>query len=875
MDLQTIKQNLLDAIFADPNKVFNGAPFAPLEWNDRYKGGTWYSRNHINGARSKSGRGAYIADGRNDKHAYIADENGSETIEILKYWEETKGERFPNCPDLFSLYGIEPPTYDREQQQRAAERKTATDSLLADIRADYLGNAGAAVRGYLSAPIAEGGRGYDAATVERMADYIGVITAATAKRLSAVSGLPIPDNVADRWPLVILTKSKRDGTIQYAKFRTIAPNATGSDKWHNPTKGNTGTGRDDVDPYNYNNTSFLSATGSRTVVVVESELCAAHATAKGIKNVIALRGSDGIKPALARRLMREHCQRVVILYDTETTAEGRAKTAKKIQATIDKLRNAAATLQINVATIPTEYNAKDPDELLATHPQDGSTILQDIIDNAPAAYRWTAAQAATQYTAAANDTEREQIERDIVKRTAEMVNIGGQSAIDADKLSAEFCHLSGATIDPDTMSRVVVDTARQQATEQYGQKRDRLFNELDEARKAGDERAMRRAMADIMDAQPPQDDPELNQQGATFDKVFADLYRDAARDITTNYGLYTKQHDKIERQPVKLYANGITYFAGGTSHGKSTVLQNIAYDLLRQGKRVLYYGFEEVKRDTLLEFVNIAIHQRLTDVLELSKDGSTEAINNYFKERDAAVFNGRKWKGGAYEEMDDTDRQTTRDAILNFFHNYRGTDNGGDPLLYIYDDAFTSAELIDHISGVWPVIRPDAIFIDYVQFMTGEGDSKPLAQWEELGRVSKDLIRINKTYNIPVVVAAQLLEKNNEKSPDGLRYTDIFGASAIAQGAAAVYLIANGYKYANSVTVDYFGNSGANGEPFGQRGKIYIKLDKNRFGACPAFGLYTYDGARRYIDPDSLLEPTAAEPQPPVAKMNDDKDTPF
>ena len=181
--------------------------------------------------------------------------------------------------------------------------------------------------------------------------------------------------------------------------------------------------------------------------------------------------------------------------------------------------------------------------------------------------------------------------------------------------------------------------------------------------------------------------------------------------------------------------------------------------------------------------------------------------------------------------------------------------DGGQQTLFVYDDTFTSSELVDHIARVAPVVRPDAIFIDYIQFIQANPNNTRAARWEDLGQVSKDLITINKTHHVPVVVAAQLLEKNNNKEPDALTYTDIEGAGSIAQGAAAVYVVAKATRYREDLTVRYCGQDETT---FGGTFGLWMKCVKNRFGEDGGQAIYTFDGAKRFIDPASLVEPDTA-----------------
>lgn len=851
MDIEK-KNQLIDAIVEDPNPMFRGADFAPFNWNARYKGGKWVSENHINGNPSQTKRGAYIDDGRPNNPVMIFDESGGEQIEIFNWWKQKHGEN--SLPDLFTLYNIDPPQRDPEQVKREQKQKTDTEKLLADIRNDFLtGDAGKDVRNYLTRPIEQGGRGWDAKTLPAMADFMGVVTDETARRLSEVTGLYFTNATAKTHPIVIYTFD-RNGNLQYMKRRANGNNKKGGKKWGNIDSKKSGKGLKDADPFNYNNAAFLTATGSRTLVVVESELCAAHATIAGIKNVISISGSNGMSPKLAGNIVQRGCREIVLIFDTEGNDTKQGETNTKLLRTVNGLREQIEKITIRVATIPTEYNAKDPDELLSRHPDDGGAILQNIIDTAPTATEWQGRQLANRYKTADDDANRRQTIFDTINQAAALKEMGGFVAIEGERLINEFCKQSGTTIDAETMAQAANEKALKTARDKFNKTRENLLKEYDDARGKGDNATAADIINRLGHLTEPQSDPELNQHGKSFDDIANELSVDETATIETGYKLYFKRaNGDYKEQTVKLPANGITYFAGGTGHGKSTMLQNVAFDILEQGKCVLYYGFEEVKRDTLFEFANIYIHKHVNvggKLLNLSGDGSTQGINKYLRTKDPATFDGEIYTN-KYENIESDNQQRIADAVKGFFKIYRGMD-GGNARLFVYDDAFSSSELIDHIARVVPIAKPDAIFIDYIQFLQSKPESTELQQFEELGRVSKDLININKTHHIPIIVAAQLKEKNNTKSenyPDKFTYNDIFGASAIAQGAAAVYVLAKATRYPKECTVKY---CGIEGTQFGDEHLLWMKLVKNRFGQDGGQGIFEYDGAQRYINPNSL-----------------------
>ena len=858
MENSNFKNQLLSAIVADPNRAFGEFAF---RFNAHHKGGQWTSQIHFNRRRSKSGIGVYIDDGRNSNQpVMLFDESGGESHKIINYWEEKSGEKWP-WPRLCELYGVEPPQRDPQAVEKEKKRQTETEKLKKQIREDYLGYAGADVRAYLSRPIEEGGRGYDEKTVIAMADYIGVITEQTAERLSELTGLSIPKNVGNKYQIVVPTIDKNGG-IEYVKFRSITPGAKGADKWHNPAKDKSGgVGRNDVELYNYNNASFLALNRPRKLVIMESEICAAHSTVKGIKNAVALRGaSSGIPARIVQRAKREGCRQIVVIFDNETDTEKRAKIVKDTFKLIRDIRN-AADIDILVGNINPEWNVKDPDELLATYP-DGANKLQSVIDNAEIAVKWETRQYAERYNNADNDSARLDAERDIAKQISELKDFGGLVARDADKMAAYWVETTGSDIKPETLIAAAEHTVREKDTENYNRSRDNLYRELQTARESKDTSKEYGILSELNAMRPPQDDPELRQSGRDADAMFDELYFDDEKNIETRFKIYARTpRSKVwETTPVVLDSNGITYVAGGTSNGKSTFLQNLAHDILSNTKdgqpkrRVLFYGFEETKGDTLSEFINIYIHSKI-DCDDLSDKGNARAINDFFKWKTPDVFmTGQKWNNDSreYVKLNENDRDRIAAAIHEFMREYRGAGDG-EQRLFIYDDALTSAELVKHIAQVAPIVRPDAIFIDYIQYLQSNPDDVAAQQWEDLGRVSKDLITINKTYNVPVVVAAQVKEKNNDTHPNKLSHTDIFGASSIAQGASSIYIVANSAAYSDDTTIKYCGEEE---HPFGKEHKMVIKKVKGRHGVRNGIVLYDYFGGIRYINPDNYDKPS-------------------
>jgi replicative DNA helicase len=83
--------------------------------------------------------------------------------------------------------------------------------------------------------------------------------------------------------------------------------------------------------------------------------------------------------------------------------------------------------------------------------------------------------------------------------------------------------------------------------------------------------------------------------------------------------------------------------------------------------------------------------------------------------------------------------------------------------------------------------EPDILFVDYLQYLVPDDPRAPRTQ--QVGQLSRDLARIKGDYNIPIVSAAQLNRKAEDRTDRRPMMSDLRDSGEIEQDADAIMLI--------------------------------------------------------------------------------------
>lgn len=196
----------------------------------------------------------------------------------------------------------------------------------------------------------------------------------------------------------------------------------------------------------------------------------------------------------------------------------------------------------------------------------------------------------------------------------------------------------------------------------------------------------------------------------------------------------------IDKMIGSLRPGSLNVLAGITSGGKTAFAQNTAFNIIKHsGGRVLFFSLEMREYELMQRFVSMESH---VDQLHI-RDGETDINENR--------------------------------EVLDAIESLR-------PLDFNATDKAYSLESIRSVARYMHMRKPlDLIIVDYLQLVDAPRDKngKAKATYEEIGDISKGLLRLAQELNVPVLALAQLTKEATRKETPDL--ADIAGAFQIAR----------------------------------------------------------------------------------------------
>ena len=299
----------------------------------------------------------------------------------------------------------------------------------------------------------------------------------------------------------------------------------------------------------------------------------------------------------------------------------------------------------------------------------------------------------------------------------------------------------------------------------------------------------------------------------TIDEI-REQVKNKPADIFTGY--------TIEDTPLTLPAGALTVIAGATGHGKTSLMTNIAINLLKlyQDKQVYFFSYEEDTPALVRNAINVFTAE------ELSK-GNRRTIDSYLR-------------NNTVEFADADKQQILRSKALRYA---RERHNNNRLVINKVDDfkAENLCTAIRHLRESNPNIA--AVFVDYIQLIYLEDASKAYGRQDELKRITDQLKQVAIETGLVIVMGAQF--NRTVQNPLHLDATNIREAADIEHSAALVLGVWNNsknYGYKNVSDSDkknlkhYFDNgliptieeslAYVKGAP----STMYVKILKNRTG---------------------------------------------
>ena len=700
--------------------------------------------------------------------------------------------------ELCKIVGINPPEYSPEairQYRKAEERRTALELSHERQQKALFAPEGAAVLSYLY------GRGWTTEEIKRA--QLGYISEAEAHTINAQNGIGTT---------YVLSIPLRSGSSLYGfKFRLINPEE-GKSKYVYLV----GTSKSE-------NLFNLPATTQRdgSIVVVEGELDALHADAKRLKGFVAT-GGGALSKDLLSVCSRRGIKNVTLLFDADERGE---------KFTNDSIKNAFETgMTVFVALFPEEEvladgtKIHDVDEYLRKHKPEE---LQALIEGAMPAARYLFQEAEKEVLPDGGEYN----ERTLNMFLEKLLDVANSMPNELDREYLFNMFARTITIDgtcpftPESV-RAVADRRRERALSEY--QKAEVTKVMEEALNVAKTGEPRRAL-ELVNAKVKEfKDIDSREK---FRKLFAlpnsgDLFRrlqSKTDDLPTNYKLSNGKDTEVFTLP----AGAITFICGGTSHGKSTFLQNLALQVSMNGNdgSVLYFSFEEDKDAITLQFLNKYINEPLCNNYDTTKSNNLRAIRHYFKTGEDRYI--KTEKRAAF--------LTKNKAFFDGFYN-----NGK---LRIYYEDFDSGELIEAIRVISGQTKVKAVFIDYIQLLSStEYRRRRMPRTEEIKEICKDLKDLCVETNLPIVVAAQLNRQVN--SPLEMYSQNLAEAADLERIANKVLCLWNtafqAQKKDNAKELEELEKK--LGFTLGSGGKIYAKLTKNRGGVVGLEAAFMWNG---------------------------------
>lgn len=825
--------NILDmlypAIAERLDEVFPEMKFHP-------KGGGWVSslglfgRTPTNKNREKS----YSYPGRG---YYTIAEQGGETLSYIDYWlllngyeKGAKGEAFKAAVrSLCNKVGIE--YTESEEAVRTAqierERQQSIEAINNKLR-DELFNSDEAlqVREYL-----KNVRGYgeeqniEGSSVDVIFQMgLGCVTTTLLPELKEAMGELWNDSIdsmgiGSKYMLSIPFRS--NGKIVGYNFRTVAHDL--NPKYINSFKpGEKGKYLFGLTPLSVHKANYKNLT------IVEGEIDSLHASILGLPNIVAMGGKTAPIKAL-KEAKTKGFDNVTILLDTEaqkTTIEAEDKAqkerVKQIKGLLDIIKSVGMCGY--VAELPAEMQngtriKTDVDSFLLTH---SISELKDVIDRASSGAKYLYFQTIAKYDAEDSLTDKEikQLKEDVID-----IILWADSPEDRNFIKATFSEslsLSNGGLlltEWDIQERI----NELNKAEAEAMKSKQLKEAIEQAKNMPTDEAlllMRNTIKSLNEIGAKQRYSALLSHST--EERLANRMKHKQGEIGTNYTFkhpYTNEEERLT-----LPGGAITFVVAPTSHGKSTMLQNLALQVADNSEEgtTLYFTFEEEGDNVTLQMLNKYIGEPISQ-------NNLRSITHYFRTGE--------------------DKYIQRDKVAIFKQKkalFMGHLYSSGKLRIYYED-YDSTELIEAIRYISTQTRVKAVFIDYIQLLSKNGNRKQ--RTEELKEICNDLKNLAIDTQIPIVVAAQA---NREVvSPLEMHSQKIAEAADLERIANKILFLWN-----SSFTAQKSKDSKTEIEAFesrtklklGTSGHIYAKLTKNRGGVVGLEAVLTHYGNTGIIE---------------------------
>ncbi len=577
------------------------------------------------------------------------------------------------------------------------------------------------------------------------------------------------------------------GYIKGFKFRTIG---VGTPKYLNST----GLDR------NGGFFNLLAVKGDKDIVIVEGELDSLSATARGVENVVATGGSS-ISSEQIKDAIRKGAKSFTLCFDTEVGKED--KTNKDINTAISVIL-AEGVNRVYIVTLPDINGGKtDPDTLIK---EKGVGAFKEAIRGALPYYEYKLQETLNKYGKI--EEERGLQPKDIDSLLEEVVETASQiqDATDRDRYKKLFTSLEaikGLGISEESLSITVDRLTSTRDKEAQAKEFKKLLLEATSLQEKG----YTNKALELLDSKVKE--VKLKDKATEFSLL---LQPPREEEITERLVSKPESLDSglfFDGEPLLLPSGAISIFAAPTSHGKTTVLLNLALNVAKNNKEAYFFSYEEDSDSILINALNIHLNQSLSR-------NNRKSIESYFKT-------------GSTEYIKDELKETFLEGKESFFK-----DLVGQRKVNIFYNNYRLEKLIDAILYIHKNAKPEAIFIDYVQliYLT---ESKNYSRQEELKEICIALKDVAVETGLPIVLGAQFNRK--VVNPFRIHPTEIGEAGDIERIASLIVGFWKGGMPTQGTEEEKEKTNKLIPE-----GTVYMEILKNRKGRVGQRKNFTFNG---------------------------------
>lgn len=322
-------------------------------------------------------------------------------------------------------------------------------------------------------------------------------------------------------------------------------------------------------------------------------------------------------------------------------------------------------------------------------------------------------------------------DREIEYLLEEIVTIAQQlQPIDRDIFKKEFLYQQGVVdlgISEQSLSITIDRITATKAKESQAKEFKKLLSEANSLQQAGQtEQALELLDSKLKEVKLKD---RASEYGSLLIPPTEELIRErqASKPASVSSGFHIKGEDLL------LPAGGISIFTAPTSHGKTTLLLNIALNVARQQteKETYFFSYEEDQDSILVNALNIYQGKNLSQ-------NNRSSIRGYFTTGSPQYI-----KTGEQEYFNQVKEQFFKDLI--------------EPRkLSIHYSSYDSDSLIEAIRYLHKHANPGAIVIDYIQLLNlPKGKYKTYSRQEEIKEICIALKDLAVETGLPIILGAQ------------------------------------------------------------------------------------------------------------------------